>query len=56
MMKQQKSKEVFAAVKNYSSRSIIQGLIYIFENNQSVFGRIAWTIVVLTMAALGFYW
>jgi hypothetical protein len=40
----------------YTEYSTIQGLIYIFFPYQTIFGKVFWTITILLMLALGFYW
>ncbi len=41
---------------DYTEYSTIQGLIYIFFPYQTIFGKVFWTITILLMLALGFYW
>jgi hypothetical protein len=43
-------------ILEYTDYASIQGLYYIFVENQTTFGRIFWTIVVFLMALLGTYW
>jgi len=50
------SKETYEIVKDYSEYSTIQGIIYIFQTNQTTFGKIFWTAVVAFMVLLGAYW
>jgi hypothetical protein len=40
----------------YTDYASIQGLNYIFVENQTIFGRVFWSIVVFLMALLGSYW
>jgi len=46
----------YEIVVDYSEYSTIQGLIYIFFSYQTLFGKIFWIIVILSMLALGLYW
>ena len=41
---------------DYTDRSTIQGLNYIFNPDQTWIGRIFWTLVVAFMLILGLYW
>ena len=55
--KQQSQKnEMYNIVQEYSEYSTIQGVLYIFQRNQSQFGRIFWTLVIIAMLILGTYW
>ena len=49
-------KETYDIVKDYSEYSTIQGIIYIFQTNQTTFGKIFWIAVVTFMVLLGTYW
>ena len=49
-------KETYDIVKDYSEYSTIQGIIYIFQTNQTTFGKIFWIAVVASMVLLGTYW
>jgi len=48
-----KTSDIFLEYTDYAS---IQGLNYIFVENQTIFGRLFWSIVVFLMALLGSYW
>jgi len=41
---------------NYTEFSTIQGLNYIFISHQTMIGRIFWTLTLILMFLLGFYW
>jgi hypothetical protein len=43
-------------VRDYSEYSTIAGLIYIFMEGQTTFGKAYWTTTVVAMIALGAYW
>ena len=43
-------------IKDYSEYSTVQGIIYIFQDNQTTFGKIFWSSVVSLMILLGCYW
>jgi amiloride-sensitive sodium channel len=49
-------KETYDIVKDYSEYSTIQGIVYIFQTNQTTFGKIFWISVVTFMVLLGGYW
>ncbi len=49
-------REAYGIIKEYSEYSTIQGVIYIFQTNQSTFGKIFWIAVVIFMIMLGIYW
>jgi hypothetical protein len=49
-------KETFEIVKDYSEYSTIQGVLYIFQTNQTTFGKIFWISVVAFMFILGAFW
>ena len=49
-------KQISNVVKDYSEYSSIQGLIYIFQSNQTIVGRLFWILVVILMLMLGSYW
>jgi hypothetical protein len=42
--------------KDYSEHSTIQGVIYIFQTNQTQVGKVFWSIVTIAMIILGTYW
>jgi len=50
------AKESFNIIKDYSEYSTVQGIIYIFQTNQTTFGKIFWSTVVFLMIVLGCYW
>jgi len=49
-------KEMYNTIKDYSEYSTIQGVVYIFQSNQSQFGKVFWSMVIIAMLALGTYW
>ena len=49
-------KEAYDIVKDYSEYSTIQGILYIFQPNQTTFGKIFWIAVVIFMIVLGTFW
>jgi hypothetical protein len=54
---EEKEKLNFAdEVRDYSEYSTIAGLIYIFMEGQTTFGKAYWTTTVVAMIALGAYW
>jgi hypothetical protein len=54
---EEKEKLTFAdEVRDYSEYSTIAGLIYIFMEGQTTFGKAYWTTTVVAMIALGAYW
>jgi hypothetical protein len=54
--KPSRGQEIYEIVKDYSEYSTIQGVIYIFQSNQTQVGKFFWTIVIIGMVALGTYW
>jgi hypothetical protein len=50
------AKGTYKIIKDYSEYSTIQGILYIFQENQSIFGKIFWIAVVLLMLLLGTFW
>ena len=54
--KKSKENEMFRLLHEYSEYSTIQGIIYIFQNRQSLAGRIVWVSIVAFMILLGSYW
>jgi hypothetical protein len=49
-------REAFEIFKDYSEYSTIQGILYIFQPNQTTFGKIFWIAVVVFMFMLGAFW
>jgi hypothetical protein len=49
-------KEMYNTFKDYSEYSTIQGVVYIFQSNQTQFGKVFWSMVIIAMLALGTYW
>jgi hypothetical protein len=49
-------KEMYNTIKDYSEYSTIQGVVYIFQSNQTQFGKVFWSLVIIAMLALGTYW
>jgi hypothetical protein len=49
-------KEMYSTIKDYSEYSTIQGVIYIFQTNQTQIGKVFWSMVIIAMLALGTYW
>ena len=47
---------MFDIVRDYSEYSTIQGVIYLFQSNQSQCGRMFWILVIISMLILGTYW
>jgi hypothetical protein len=47
---------VYNIIQEYSEYSTIQGVLYIFQTNQSQIGRIFWSLVIFAMLLLGTYW
>ena len=43
-------------VRDYSEYSTIAGLIYVFMEGQTTFGKVYWITTVVAMMALGAYW
>ena len=43
-------------VRGYSEFSTVAGFVYIFMRDQTTFGKIFWTTVVILMLTLGAYW
>ena len=54
--KSQLKNETYGIVQDYSEYSTIQGVIYIFQKQQTACGKIFWSLVVFLMLALGTYW
>jgi len=51
--KEMKTKSIWRqTVKNYASRSSIQGVPYVVESQQSLIGRIFWSLVVLVAVTI----
>ena len=50
------TKGSISIIKDYSGYSTIQGIVYIFQDNQTTFGKIFWSLVVFLMILLGCYW
>jgi hypothetical protein len=48
--------KIYSIIQEYSEYSTIQGVLYIFQINQSQVGRIFWSFVILAMLLLGTYW
>jgi hypothetical protein len=46
----------FDIIKEYSEYSTIQGIVYIFFDYQTLFGKLFWILVVICMLILGGYW
>ncbi len=40
-------------IQNYSEISSIQGVVYIFQNQQTLVGRLFWIAVIVLMLTLG---
>ena len=49
-------KEMYNIIQDYSEYSTIQGVIYIFQRNQTQIGKVFWSLVIIAMLALGTYW
>ena len=49
-------RETYDIVRDYSEYSTIQGIIYLFQSNQTQCGRMFWLLVVIAMLILGTYW
>jgi hypothetical protein len=49
-------KQMYNIIQDYSEYSTIQGVIYIFQTNQTQVGKVFWSMVIVTMLALGTYW
>ncbi len=47
---------VYNIIQEYSEYSTIQGVLYIFQTNQTQVGRIFWSLVIFAMLLLGTYW
>ena len=54
--KQSKQKEIVHIINEYSGYSTIQGIVYIFQTDQSLAGRLVWISNVASMILLGGYW
>ena len=50
------SKESYGIVQEYSEYSTVQGVVYILQRHQTVFGKIFWMLVVFLMILLSIYW
>ena len=48
--------KIYKIIQEYSEHSTIQGLLYIFQTNQSQVGRIFWSLVIFAVIFLGAYW
>ena len=55
-IKRKNERDFINAVKEESSQCSLQGLSYIFQSNQTIFGKVFWTFVVLSMLLLSTYW
>jgi len=49
-------KEMYNIIQDYSEYSTIQGVIYIFQRNQTQIGKVFWSLVIIAMLGLGTYW
>ena len=49
-------RETYDIVRDYSEYSTIQGIIYLFQSNQTQCGKMFWLLVVIAMLILGTYW
>ena len=49
-------RKTYDIVRDYSEYSTIQGVIYLFQSNQTQCGRMFWLLVVIAMLILGTYW
>ena len=49
-------RETYDIVRDYSEYSTIQGVIYLFQSNQTKCGKMFWLLVVIGMLILGTYW
>ena len=49
-------KAMYNILKEYSEYSTIQGVVYIFQRNQTQFGKVFWSMVIIAMLTLGMYW
>ena len=49
-------RETYDILQDYSEYSTIQGVIYLFQSNQTQCGRMFWLLVVIAMLILGTYW
>ena len=47
---------LFDVISEYSEYSTIQGVIYIFQSNQTQIGKVFWILVITSMLSLGTYW
>ena len=47
---------LFDVISEYSEYSTIQGVIYIFQSDQSQTGKLFWLLVIISMLILGTYW
>ena len=54
--KPSQGKEMYNIIQDYSEYSTIQGVIYIFQTNQTQLGKVFWSLVILAMLVLGTYW
>jgi hypothetical protein len=43
-------------VLDYASHSTIQGLVYIFSEKISFFGKVFWILAVCALLSLGLFW
>jgi hypothetical protein len=48
--------KIYKIIQEYSEYSTIQGVLYIFQINQSQVGRIFWSLIIFAMLLLGTYW
>ena len=51
-----KVRAMFDIICEYSEYSTIQGVIYIFQSNQTQIGKLFWILVIVSMMVLGVYW
>ena len=49
-------KEMYNIIQDYSESSTIQGVVYIFQKNQTLYGKVFWLLVILGMLSLGTLW
>ena len=54
--KPSQGKEMYNIIQDYSEYSTIQGVIYIFQRNQTQLGKVFWSLVIIVMLVLGTYW
>lgn len=49
-------KEMYNIIQDYSESSTIQGVVYIFQKNQTLHGKVFWLLVIIGMLSLGTLW